>query len=64
MQKKCSCGSQYFEDIDVTPGGYQEKRYFTRCKQCGLVVAAVGCSYSRHDGTIKRTYKMLAAIFS
>lgn len=64
MQKKCSCGSHSFEDVDVTPGGYREKRYFTRCKRCGLVVATVGCSYSSCEGAMKRTYKMLTSIFA
>lgn len=37
---KCRCGGQSFEDIDITPPGVSEKRYFTRCQACGLVVYA------------------------
>ncbi|MBP2630764.1 MAG: hypothetical protein H6Q70_1392 [Firmicutes bacterium] len=39
---KCSCGSKHFEDVDVTPVGASNRRYFTRCKQCGLVIAVFG----------------------
>jgi len=39
---KCSCGSKHFEDVDVTPVGASNRRYFTRCKQCGLVIAVYG----------------------
>lgn len=44
MAGKCSCGSNCFEDVDVTPVGINEKRYFTRCTKCGLVVFTQGCS--------------------
>ena len=43
LRNKCSCGSNQFEDVDITPVGVTDKRYFTRCKQCGLVVAVYGC---------------------
>lgn len=49
MLNKCSCGSKYFEDVDVTPVGASNRRYFTRCKQCGLVIAVYG-------GDQKETY--------
>jgi len=39
---KCSCGSKQYEEVDITPAGVQEKRSFTRCKRCGLVVAGQG----------------------
>ncbi|SDD39556.1 hypothetical protein SPACI_028340 [Sporomusa acidovorans DSM 3132] len=46
---RCSCGSKFFENVDVTPAGVKEKRYFTRCKQCGLVIAAHGCRARRQE---------------
>lgn len=49
MINKCSCGSKHFEDVDITPVGVSNKRYFTRCKQCGLVIAVYG-------GDQKETY--------
>lgn len=39
----CCCGSTHFENIDVTPVGNIQKRYFTRCTKCGLVIATYGC---------------------
>lgn len=49
MINKCPCGSKYFEDVDVTPVGASNRRYFTRCKRCGLVIAVYG-------GDQKETY--------
>ncbi|MBP2664484.1 MAG: hypothetical protein H6Q71_2432 [Firmicutes bacterium] len=42
-EKNCSCGSKVFENINVTPDGIKQERYFTRCVQCGLVIATHGC---------------------
>ena len=53
VMNRCSCGSKYFEDIDVTPVGITKKRYFTRCKICGLIVAVHG------GGPKKKYYAML-----
>lgn len=42
-KEKCKCGSNVFEKVDVTPPGNKKKRYFMRCKKCGLVVFAHRC---------------------
>lgn len=57
FRSKCSCGSSQFEDVDVTPVGVQDRRYFTRCKHCGLVIDVHGCAPK------KKTWPILS-IFS
>lgn len=42
-ENECLCGSKCFEDIDVTPEGIEQRRYFTRCVKCGLVISTHGC---------------------
>jgi hypothetical protein len=37
-KSECRCGSTTFETVDITPVGVVDKRYFTRCSKCGLVV--------------------------
>ncbi|GMA98353.1 hypothetical protein [Pelosinus sp. IPA-1] len=37
-KSKCRCGSTIFETVDITPFGMEDKRFFTRCSKCGLVV--------------------------
>lgn len=37
-KNKCRCGSLVFENVDITSANSSEKRYFTRCRKCGLVV--------------------------
>ena len=38
-KNKCQCGSLRFENVDITPVNTPEKkRYFIRCRKCGLVV--------------------------
>lgn len=38
-KNKCYCGSTLFEKVDITPVGMIEKKFFTRCTQCGLVIS-------------------------
>jgi hypothetical protein len=47
--RKCVCGNKCFENVDVTPSGAKDKRYFTRCKQCGLVISTYGCGLHSQD---------------
>ena len=37
-KNKCQCGGSAFENVDITSAGSPQKRYFTRCRKCGLVV--------------------------
>lgn len=37
-RSKCRCGNTTFETVDITPVGMVDKRFFTRCSKCGLVV--------------------------
>lgn len=37
-KSKCRCGSTTFETVDITPAGMADKKVFTRCSQCGLVI--------------------------
>jgi hypothetical protein len=38
-RSNCRCGSATFETVDITPFGMVDKKYFTRCSKCGLVIA-------------------------
>ena len=38
-RSKCRCGSFVFETVDITPVGMVDRRFFTRCSKCGLVIA-------------------------
>lgn len=46
-EKKCSCGNNHFETVDVTPWGMAERRYFIRCKACGRVTKTYHCSLTK-----------------
>lgn len=37
-KSKCRCGSTAFETVNITPVGIVDKREFTRCSICGLVI--------------------------
>lgn len=37
-KSKCRCGNTAFETVDITPVGMVDKRFFTRCSKCGLVI--------------------------
>lgn len=39
---KCCCENRIFENVDITPAGSPQRKYFTRCTNCGLVVATYG----------------------
>jgi len=51
-KNKCYCGSTMFEKVDITPVGMMDKKYFTRCPQCGLVISG-----SEHPTENKNTSK-------
>jgi hypothetical protein len=38
-RSNCRCGSTKFEKVDITPVGMVDKKFFTRCSKCGLVIA-------------------------
>lgn len=42
-KNRCCCKNKHFENVDVTSSGSTQKKYFTRCTKCGLVVAVYGC---------------------
>jgi hypothetical protein len=41
-----------FEKVDITPVGMMDKKFFTRCPQCGLVISG-----SEHPTENKNTSK-------
>ncbi len=62
--KQCSCGSTSFENVDVTPIDGAEKKYFTRCRQCGLITAVYGCGIQRKSQTWKHLTRRCRSIMS
>lgn len=42
-KSRCRCGGNKYETVDITPVGLADKRCFTRCSRCGLVVAVSNC---------------------
>lgn len=46
-ESKCRCGNTTFETVDVTPVGVVDRKEFTRCSKCGLVVTGSDDQFKR-----------------
>lgn len=53
---KCQCGSSVFENVDITSASSPHKRYFTRCRKCGLVIRGY------QSGTIPAVLQVLKRV--
>jgi hypothetical protein len=52
-KSKCRCGNSIFETVDITPVGMVEKKTFTRCSKCGLVIVGSDNQSEKKNKTSK-----------
>lgn len=52
ITKKCNCGTEFLENIDITPVRSNNRILFTRCSKCGLVVATHGYLQKTRNQTL------------